>query len=978
MLALPLTHLPQALHAELQRYWQLYRAAATDEHLALLTTQPDIFWQQLERCWGGSHYVAEQCIASPALLAELLEDLVAEYPSGHYAEQLETLLQAAQTELQLHQLLRRFRHREMVRIIWRDLNRLAEMEQTTADLSRLADACIDQALNWLYREACEKWGVPHSRAGKGRAAQPQQLVVLGMGKLGAGELNLSSDIDLIFAFPKVGETQGGRRSLDNPTFFNKLGQKLIQALDSQTVDGFVFRVDMRLRPYGQSGILVPSFAAIEEYYQDQGRDWERYAMIKARVVAGDMEAGALLMQDLRPFVYRKYLDYSAFDALREMKAMINREVRRKNMHGNVKLGPGGIREIEFIAQAFQLIRGGRDSRLQQPALRWVLSLLPETVGMPKQAVDELYQAYRFLRNTEHAIQAVADKQTQELPDEPLEQQRIAFSMGFASWAEFMSDLQQHRDRVSMHFSDVIAPAAAEQEADPHGGDWGLLWKGELEPEQALQQLESAGFERPDDALRLLDNLHQSRKVKMLQQIARERLDRLMPQLLRAIAEQPTPTRTLERTLQLIKAVLRRSSYLVLLVENPGALAQLVKLCCASGWFAEQLTKQPILLDELIDVTSLYAPPDKQALQQELRQQLLRIPEEDVEQLMEALRYFKNAHVLRVAAAEISGALPLMKVSDYLTFIAEVVLEGALDIAWRLMTEKHGTPQQEPGVPCDKAFIVVGYGKVGGIELSYGSDLDLVFIHGVSANLSTDGDPALGKKPIDNQVFFTRLGQRIIALLNTATISGQLYEVDMRLRPSGNAGLLVSSLKAFREYQLKDAWTWEHQALVRARVLTGSPELQRDFEQVRDEVLRQQGDSATLRTEVRDMRHKMREHLGSKNSTNDEDAVFNLKQDRGGIVDIEFLAQYLALHGAEGNPELIRFTDNIRILEAVEQAGLLPAVEAEFLRETYKTYRSLGHKLALQEQSNVISDQELRELRTAVTAIWDRVMEAPAD
>ncbi len=974
MPGLQLDHLPQALHAELQHYWQRYQTAASVEQLAQLAAQPDAFWQQLGRCWSGSGYVAEQCIAAPALLPELLDDLASEYGPGHYVEQLYYLLQGVQSEQQLHQLLRRFRHREMVRIIWRDLNRLAEMEQTTTDLSRLADACIDQALAWLYRDASGKWGVPHSRATKGRPAEPQQLVVLGMGKLGAGELNLSSDIDLIFAFPELGETQGGSRCLDNSTFFNKLGQKLIQALDSQTVDGFVFRVDMRLRPYGQSGILVPSFAAIEEYYQDQGRDWERYAMIKARVVAGDKQAGALLMQDLRPFVYRKYLDYSAFDSLREMKAMINREVRRKNMQGNVKLGAGGIREIEFIAQAFQLIRGGRDSRLQQRELRWVLGLLPETVGMPQQAADELYQAYRFLRNTEHAIQAVADKQTQELPEEPLEQLRIAFSMGFASWSEFIVQLQQHRDRVGVHFADVIAPAVTDADPDDQQSGWRLLWQAELEPEQALQQLQRAGFERPEEALRLLDNLHQSRTVKTLQQIARERLDRVMPKLLQAIAEQQTPTRTLERSLQLIKAVLRRSAYLVLLVENPGALAQLVKLCSSSGWFAAQLAKQPILLDELIDVTSLYAPPNKQALQQELRQQLLRIPEEDVEQLMEALRYFKNAHVLRVAAAEISGALPLMKVSDYLTYIAEVVLEGALDIAWKLMTEKHGAPQQAPGVPCDQDFIVVGYGKVGGIELSYGSDLDLVFIHGDSANLSTDGDPALGKKPIDNSVFFTRLGQRIIALLNTATTSGQLYEVDMRLRPSGNAGLLVSSLKAFRDYQLKDAWTWEHQALVRARVISGSRALQGDFEQVRQQVLGQHRDPDKLRTEVREMRLKMREHLGSKNSTNEEDAVFNLKQDRGGIVDIEFLVQYLALQGAAETPELIHFTDNIRILDAAEQAGLLPAEDAELLRETYKTYRSLGHKLSLQELSNVISDQQLRELRAAVAAIWDRVLE----
>ncbi|MFT5721034.1 MAG: glutamate-ammonia-ligase adenylyltransferase [Motiliproteus sp.] len=974
MQGLQIDTIPQALQAELQHHWQQYQEAASAEQLALLQAQAEPFWQQLGRCWAGSTYVAEQCIATPALLPALLDDLTCEYRGGYYAERLAALLQEVQTEEQLQRSLRRFRHREMVRIIWRDLNRLAQMEQTTADLSRLAEACIDQALTWLHQLSCAKWGTPHSRATATQPGTPQRMLVLGMGKLGAGELNLSSDIDLIFAFPELGETQGARRCLDNASFFNKLGQKLIQALDSQTVDGFVFRVDMRLRPYGQSGILVPSFAAIEEYYQDQGRDWERYAMIKARVVAGDREAGAVLMRDLRPFVYRKYLDYSAFDSLRKMKAMINREVRRKNLYANVKLGPGGIREVEFIAQAFQLIRGGRDTRLQQPELRIILGLLPETVGMPQQVSDELYLAYQLLRNAEHAIQAVADKQTQELPVEAAEQVRIAFSLGFATWEAFVTELDLHRGRVSTHFAEVIAPAEAEDADEDQQGGWSQLWLGELEPEQALQQLQQAGFEPPAVALRLLDDLHKSRKIQTLQTIARERLDRVMPPLLQAIAEQPTPIRTLERILLLIEAVLRRSAYLVLLAENPGALAQLVKLCCSSAWFAAQLAKQPILLDELIDVSSLYAPPNKQALQQELRQQLLRIPEEDVEQLMEALRYFKSAHQLRVAAAEISGALPLMKVSDYLTYIAEVVLEGALDIAWTLMIDKHGMPQQAPGVPCDKEFIVVGYGKLGGIELSYGSDLDLVFIHDVAPNLNTDGDPALGKKPVDNQLFFTRLGQRIINLLNTTTASGQLYEVDMRLRPSGNSGLLVSSLRAFRDYQLNDAWTWEHQALVRARVITGNRALQQGFERVRHEVLGQPRDRETLRTEVRSMRLKMREHLGSKNSGKGEGAVFHLKQDRGGIVDIEFLVQYLALQGAIDCPTLIRFTDNIRILDAAEQSGVLPADDAELLREAYKTYRALGHRLSLQEQSTVIGADELREQRAAVAEIWDRVME----
>lgn len=373
-----------------------------------------------------------------------------------------------------------------------------------------------------------------------------------------------------------------------------------------------------------------------------------------------------------------------------------------------------------------------------------------------------------------------------------------------------------------------------------------------------------------------------------------------------------------------------------------------------------------MLDELIDQNTLYTPTDKQQLDSELRQQLLRIPEEDTEQLMDALRYFKNAHVLKVAASEITGALPLMKVSDYLTWTAEVILEAVVDIAWRLMTEKHGLPQKTAGVPCNPDFIVLGYGKMGGIELSYGSDLDLVFIHDADPNLFTDGE-----KQIANAVFYTRLGQKIIHILNTFTTSGQLYEVDMRLRPSGNSGLLVSSLKAFAEYQQKEAWTWEHQALVRARVVAGDKALQTRFELVRAEILSKKRNTEQLLADVTEMREKMRQHLGSKESESDQ--VFHLKHDRGGIVDIEFLVQYLVLNYSNQYPELYQFTDNIRILDAVENVGLLEEQETETLREAYKAYRAVGHKQSMQDLSNTISASEMKDLRETVATIWQKVI-----
>ncbi|MBQ0785676.1 MAG: bifunctional [glutamate--ammonia ligase]-adenylyl-L-tyrosine phosphorylase/[glutamate--ammonia-ligase] adenylyltransferase, partial [Amphritea sp.] len=501
-----------------------------------LTEQSDSFQDDLIRVLAGSDYVAEQLSRKPQLLEDLLHnnDLYSAYGAGEYTGRLAQSLASIESEELLQSVLRKFRQREMVRIIWRDLTRATDMRGTTADLSALADACIDQALQWLYRDCCSKWGTPHSTATDGMPARPQQLVVVGMGKLGAYELNLSSDIDLIFAYPEKGMTEGGRRVLANQDFFSRLGQKLIQALDNITADGFVFRTDMRLRPYGASGPLVCSFAAMEEYYQDQGRDWERYAMIKARVVGGDQQAGSELQEMLRPFVYRKYIDFSAFDSLRSMKEMINKEVRRKGLHGNVKLGAGGIREVEFVAQAFQLIRGGRDPRLQQRELLNILPLLPETVGVPEQAVSDLTEAYTFLRNAEHVIQAVADRQTQELPVDEIGQARMAYSMGFDHWDGFMVELDRQRGRVTEHFADVIAPAEEVVDEDDLSSDWLLLWNSEFDADEGEAFFAEHGLDNPQLAWKAFSNLKSNRSVQVMQAVGHERLLAVLPKLMNEV------------------------------------------------------------------------------------------------------------------------------------------------------------------------------------------------------------------------------------------------------------------------------------------------------------------------------------------------------------------------------------------------------------------------------------------------------------
>ncbi|WP_339843375.1 bifunctional [glutamate--ammonia ligase]-adenylyl-L-tyrosine phosphorylase/[glutamate--ammonia-ligase] adenylyltransferase [uncultured Halopseudomonas sp.] len=966
----PPSPLPVSLQPLVDHHLAQWSAAVARDDLKQPQEYVEVFTAELRHVLAGSDFVAEQLRRDPAMAWRLTCDDLLWRPlaEGEMATMLAEALASADTEELLGQALRRFRQEQQVRIIWRDLTRRAATAETVRDLSEMADQCIEAAYRWLYADTCTAQGTPTSEAG-----EPQHLVVLGMGKLGARELNLSSDIDLIFAYPEAGETQGGRRSLSNQEFFIRLGQRLIKALDAITVDGFVFRVDMRLRPYGDSGALVFSFDALEQYYQSQGRDWERYAMIKARVVAGDQAAGAELQAMLKPFVYRRYLDFAAIEALRSLKLMIQREVQRKGLQDNVKLGSGGIREIEFIGQAFQLIHGGRERALQQRPILTVLDVLGANVYLPSAVVEELKSAYLFLRDVEHALQAIDDRQTQMLPTDAQGRARIAYIMGFDDWSSFRETLDMHRDRVANHFAGVIADPDEDQDEEPGWhAEWIPVWESG-DPEQAVEQLRSGGFKDPDEAWRKIGGLLNSGRVKSMQRLGRERLDVFVPRLLGMASEQDDPDLALDRVMPLVEAVARRSAYLLLLTENPGALRELLVLCSASPWIAGQITRYPVVLDELLNAGRLYRPPETEELVDELRQQLMRIPEDDLEQQMEVLRYFRRAHVLRVAASEIAGSLPLMKVSDYLTWIAEAILQQVLQLAWREMTLRHGKPKRADGSDCEMDFVILGYGKVGGVELGHGSDLDLVFIHDGDGQAETDGP-----RPIDGSRFYTRLGQRIIHMLNAQTTSGALYEVDMRLRPSGESGLLVSSLASYARYQREEAWTWEHQALVRARVLAGCKRLSHRFHVLRAEVLGKPRDEAALRAEVTGMRQKMRDNLGTRATSAGfaplaftEQASFDLKQDAGGIVDIEFMVQYAVLAWSCQHPELLRYTDNIRILDGLRDAGLVSGEDVQRLQEAYKAYRAAAHRLALQKQPGKVSGDQFHDFRRAVMALWQQ-------
>lgn len=949
------------------------------ESLAYIFSQSAQRLQQFHKVISCSPFVLNNICVNPSLLFTLLQDgaLNSVWDKAALTSSLDTT--AVDDDASLHRKLRQFRQFIMCRIIWRDFNRLATTQQTTQELSNLAKVCLKKSLDFYYAQLREKYGTPSNSDG---VAQP--LLILGMGKLGADELNLSSDIDLIFCFPHKGNTKATddqadkapAKSISNQEFFTFLGQKIIQSLDNTTADGFVFRVDMRLRPYGQSGALVSHFDALEDYYQSQGREWERYAMVKAAIVAhnGEVcEAQFAAYQEelediLRSFTYRKYIDFSVIEALRNLKQMIVQEVKRRKLNDDIKLGAGGIREIEFITQVFQLIRGGRDQELQDNRLQQILPRLKDYNCIPEDKADGLMRAYEFLRNCEHAIQGYNDQQTQRLPRAIEAQQALAEVMGFDDWDAFSKELKRQRDFVSTEFASVIALPEERQTNPPPHNPWLATWLASQDEASAVEQLNTAGHEDPQKSWQCLDELRTHAERVKLHSDGRERLDKFMPQLLLVLENEQAASETLNRLLPLVKAIVRRSAYLLLLIENPAALAQLVKLAANSPWVAQQLAQHPALLDELLDPQTLYQPPAKDELEDELRRTVLRIDADDLEAQMEALRYFRSAHALRVAASELTDVLPLMKVSDYLTWIAEVILEYVLQLTWEEMTAKYGYPDGQ--INTRAQFIIIGYGKLGGIELGHGSDLDLVFLHNANTNGETDGAQH-GKKSIENQRFFTMLGQKIIHFLSTNTMSGRLYEVDMRLRPSGNSGMLVSSLAGFEKYQQQTAWTWEHQALVRARPVAGDSALAQRFCEIRNATLQRPRELDTLQQDVGEMRQKMRDHLGSAKKHKGEE-VFDLKHDAGGIVDIEFMVQYAVLAWSHADPSLVRYTDNIRILECLSHSGRLEAQEVVQLIEAYKAFRSIGHKLTLQQQAGIVDQEHCKSERETVTRIWNRL------
>jgi [glutamine synthetase] adenylyltransferase / [glutamine synthetase]-adenylyl-L-tyrosine phosphorylase len=971
---------------------------ANETAVAALAEAPAEVRDSLPLVFAGSDLVAQLCVTDTTLLADLLaqRDLQKTLSAGDFAARAPTATPSDSnfSDAEILSALRRWRRREIVRIAWRDLAGWADVAETLRDLSAFADAAIDVAVQHARRGLVARYGEPRSAEG---LSQP--FVVLGMGKLGGGELNFSSDVDLVFLFPEHGETDGPR-GIANEEFFTRLGQGCIRLLEAPTHEGSVLRVDMRLRPFGDSGPLVASFASFEDYLPRHGRDWERYAYVKARAVTGRDAYAELYSSAVRPFVYRRYLDYGVFESLREMKTLIEREVERRELADHIKLGPGGIREIEFVVQAFQLIRGGQDRRLQTTSLLQALELLEAGKLLPAEAVRDLRAAYVFLRRLENRLQMLGDAQVHQLPTDALARERIAMAMGAADWDALLIELNRHRERVSRQFRLVVFGGIGRDKGTVRI-DLGRFWDTQAETEVLAESLARAGFMDSAEATRLLLELRSSSLVRRLDEAGRKRLQALLPPLLADVArlgatnagdaQSADSTRAvlaltvtnaeaqlqvLRRLLSIIEAIGQRSAYFALLQENAAARARLVEICGHGDFLARQIAAHPLLLDELIDERLLAELPSRANLEAEVRSRLEQLQEEDPERQVETLRHFQRAAIFRVAVGDLTGRLPVMRVSDRLTEIAEIIVEHAIELGWRQIGAQFGLPMCAEGSERRPVSIcAVGYGKLGGMELGYSSDLDLVFLH----DSRGERQETSGPRPIDNQLFFVRLAQRIMHLLTMHSAAGRLYEVDVRLRPSGKGGLLVTSIDAFAEYQRHEAWTWEHQALLHARAVAGAARLRSDFESIRLEVLSNHVRRDTLQTEVRSMRERMRKELSKGNKPDgatppgSPGGRFDIKQDAGGVADIEFLAQYWALRWAKEYPPVALFSDTIRQLESVASANLVPQSTVDVLTGAYRIFRSRTHHLSLEGAEPILPATAFVAERAAVTRVWSEAM-----
>jgi glutamate-ammonia-ligase adenylyltransferase len=931
-----LDSVPPALRTDVEHWWE--RACANKMFTDVYSAASEARRAELPRVVAASPFVAAALIQDPKVLAWDSGSANAEYERRAAAPAV-TPAESAATQ----RLLREWRRREMVRIAWRDIAGHAAVTETLAAVTELADASI--------RAACRAAAGAGGVGDGGGVVAEGPLIVIGMGKLGGRELNFSSDIDLVLLCPQSSDEE----------YSNRLGREVIRLLDARTDDGFVFRVDMRLRPFGDSGPLVVSVASLESYLQEHGRDWERYAWVKARPIVGVETYLPVYAECVRPFVYRRYLDFGVFESLRAMKALIVREVARRDLDQHLKLGRGGIREIEFIVQSMQLVRGGSDRRLQKASLLQVLPLLSGSKLVSAADIGQLHASYLVLRKAENALQMMRDEQTHTLPVDDADRARLALAMGLSGWPEASARIDAARALVARQFENLLfgAPRSPRRQEET-----GAAWL-DSDSVKIDAELAARGFPREHIAAvaAALQAFREAASYRRLDEAGHRRLHVIVGRLLSAAAKRPDAGAIVQRVLRVLEAIGTRSSYLALLKEQPPALDRLIEVCAISGFLARQIADFPLLLDELIDAKAFDELPSREGFMQQLAARTERMPANDPEREVEALRQFQKVAVFTVALADLTGRLPLMRVSDRLTDIAELIVQCCMDLAWQQMTQSWGTPccGDDEQALRPVAIAVAGYGKLGGLELGYASDLDLVFLHDSSGKIQA----TQGERSIDNGLFFLRLGQRIVHLLTMHSAAGRLYEVDMRLRPNGKGGFLMTGIEAFERYQREEAWTWEHQALLRARAVAGDPRLREEFEAARRRVLSGAVELENLSADVSEMRLRMRRELSKAGPEQ-----FDIKQGAGGIADIEFLVQYWVLAAARRHPQLLNYTDNVRQLEGLAAVGVLLPETAHWLTEAYIGYRTVLHHLSLEgEGERVVDAAPYAAIRDRVGEIW---------
>ena len=936
-------------HSDIQ--YERLKGKLSEEQFALLDLRPEFRF-----VLALSEFVSNTIYSYPKECCQLIEQGALDDPSFHIepASYVKEYVDDKLSDFDLKRRLRVLRRIHYMAIAWRDLCGFADINEVFEKLSSLAEAVVLRLLEVVRSQLKKVYGDAFDSDGS-----PLPLLVIGMGKLGGRELNFSSDIDLIFTYPMEGETSGPR-VVTFREFFSKIVQRMANFLSDITSDSFCYRIDLRLRPFGDAGAIVNSFDALQVYYETQGRTWERYALVKGRILGQSEELdsyAAELTSMLRPFVYRRYLDYGAIQSLRKLKHLIESEVRRRCLNNNFKLGKGGIREIEFISQAFALMRGGRYTELREESLRKSLKNIISLDLIPREICEKLDESYVYLRRLENIIQEISDKQTQNLPDNSKDMARVVAAMNYDSEEHFRADLDEVMQFVHEEFKKVVADEE-DSEEDYKNFD---LWEADSDLEEMCAELEPhmVNKENTRDMAGDIITLKTSLARMPVGPVGRETLLELMPKVIYLIAKEQQSAALFKRMSGLIEKIALRTPYIQLLRDKNEVLERFIELLKENHFASELITSHPILLDELFIPQYFTKPPSPDEFLSMLQEQLLRIDRDDLEAVMEELRLFKKIMVFRIALSDKAGKLPLMKISDALTWLAEALIKELIVIAWELNVQKYGEPEgrsvNDPGIA------VIGYGKLGGIELGYKSDLDMVFLKRAGDGVTN------GENGVPESIFYQRLIQRIMHLATTTTVGGILYDLDMRLRPDGDTGVLISDTDSFDLYQKGRAWTWEHQALVRARPIAGSADIIEKFNQIREEVIRAEKDDKKLKEDVVGMREKMRSHLDRSS-----DKLYDIKHGVGGMIDIEFISQYLLLKYAPIYPQMKLWSDNVRILEECSNLGIVDKSITDELIAAYIDIRQVYHELSLADLPRLISVADRIPATYRVEEIWKKI------